>query len=115
MFDIGSFECLSSIKAHASGIRDLCALENGFIASASYDKTIKVWDVLGQSEGRVRTISALTKASSSDNVQTGRVLNLVMTLNGHLSSVLCLSYIGQSKLVSGSGDYTIKAWDLNEG
>ncbi|RNA01408.1 WD-40 repeat-containing [Brachionus plicatilis] len=38
--------------------------------------------------------------------------NCVHTLNGHINTVLCLQINDKFTLASGSGDNTIKIWDL---
>ena len=58
--------------------------------SASWDKTLKVWDL-----------------------ETGRVLR---TLKGHSNTVSCMAVTANGKgLVSGSWDKTLKVWDLETG
>nr|GMD49687.1 kinesin-like protein KIN-8B [Ipomoea batatas] len=62
----------------------------GYIATASDDKTARIWDVA-----------------------TGC---LVKTLSGHTNYVFCLNYNHQSNLlVSGSFDETVRIWDVKSG
>jgi WD40 repeat protein len=66
------------------------AANHSVVASGSYDRTIKLWDL-----------------------QTGDCLN---TLAGHADGVLCLSSHPQSAiLASGSFDCTIKLWNTSTG
>jgi len=39
-------------------------------------------------------------------------MNCVQTVKGHTSRVNCLVYLGNSRLVSGSWDDTIKIWNI---
>jgi WD40 repeat protein len=59
------------------------------LASGSYDKTIKIWDVT-----------------------TGKVLN---TLKGHEGYVLSVGFSPDGKKLAGSDDNTIKIWDVTTG
>ena len=71
----------------------MLALPNGFLASASWDKSIKIW-----------------------NINSG---NLVYTFNssngGHSDWVLPLAYLSNGYLASGSFDNTVKIWNLRTG
>jgi len=64
------------------------ALSDSQLASASEDKTVKVWDVA--------------------------VATCVATLRGHSGWVLCLAVLGDAgscRLVSASEDKCVKVWD----
>lgn len=63
--------------------------EGGDILSASWDKTIKMWD--------------------------RSTLTMKKDLHGHSQAVWALLPMHGSKLLSGSGDRTIKLWDTHEG
>jgi WD40 repeat protein len=59
------------------------------LASGSYDKTIKLWDVA-----------------------TG---SLVRTLSGHTDDVYSVAFSPDGRLLaSGSGDETIRLWDISD-
>jgi WD40 repeat protein len=42
-----NFECVMTIDAHEVSVNSLVLLPNGYLASASYDYTIKIWDMNG--------------------------------------------------------------------
>lgn len=65
-------------------VKALMLLPNGDLASASSDKNIRIW-----------------------NVKTG---TLKATLKGHTETVCALAVIDSLRLVSGSGDNTVKVW-----
>lgn len=83
-----------SLQGHEAGICvDACLAfspDGRFLASGSWDHTIKVWDV-----------------------NTG---NLLQTLQGHQDLVLSIAFSPNGLLLaSGSADKTIKLWDVNTG
>jgi WD40 repeat protein len=79
------------LEGHTNYINSLAYIEElGYLASASWDKKIRIWDVKG---------GKLTK-----------------TLEEHTNIIRALIYIKESGyLVSGSDDYTIKIWDIKKG
>ena len=64
-------------------------MNNGYLASGSYDNTIKIWDT-----------------------NTG---NEIRTLKAHTDYVRSLVVLNNGYLASGSYDNTIKIWDTNTG
>ena len=94
IFDVTKFECLTAFQAHQSGIRALI-VHGKLIITASYDKTVKVWN-----------FSQPVKQAKSPNFTPDK------TLLGHTSSVISLRMITNKILASGSADYNIKIWDL---
>ncbi len=73
---------LKTLNGHTNYVRYLAVLPDQTLASASADKTIKIWDTLNG--------------------------NLLKTLNGHTDWVICLAVLGDNTLASGSDDKTIK-------
>jgi WD40 repeat protein len=62
-------------------------LKGGHIATASGDRTIKLWDKDGK---------------------------LLKTFIGHARGIACLAYDGET-LVSGSSDHQIRIWNISSG
>ena len=83
-----NYNLITTISGHNSGIHSLRTLNNGSMISASWDKTIKIWD--------------------KDNYKC------VSTLTGHTDYVQCLLVLSDTKFLSGSNDNTIKVWSLIE-
>ncbi|XP_019398285.1 PREDICTED: CMT1A duplicated region transcript 1 protein [Crocodylus porosus] len=77
------------ISGHAGSIKALFLNEKkGFILSASFDLSIRCW-----------------------NIYTGVCVRI---FNGHTGTITCLD-LYKNKFVSGSKDCTIKVWDLDTG
>ncbi len=76
------------MTGHQQLINDVKFSPDGrLIASASFDKSIKLWD--------------------------GKTGKFIATLRGHVQQVYQLSFSSDSRLlVSGSADSTLKVWDL---
>jgi WD40 repeat protein len=128
-----SWQLVQTLEGHQGEVTALALHNNGkFIASASSDHTIKLWNLasykllftlLGH------TASVLAVAISPDgqilasgsqdctikiwNLSTGRLLR---TLTGHTGAVSSLAFNGdRSTLISGSHDKSIKIWQFNTG
>ena len=128
--------CRQTLSEHNSYI---WALEpyivNGrhYLASASEDKTIKLWDLSNNTvaatlKGHDKVVCAMVSyvqdgmqmLASGSMDKTIRLWNVsknntVRTLSGHLGSIFSLVIFKRSQviLISGSGDKTIKLWDLD--
>ena len=106
--------------------------DNQAIASASADKTVKIWDrqtgailqnltdhqdqvyaVVFSPDGQLLVTASLDKTIKIWQVETGELLN---TLTGHLDGVRSLAISSDGKIiVSGSLDDTVKVWNLETG
>jgi len=85
LWDLEAGQKLNDFFGHSKEVGAL-RLTPRTLVTGSGDTTIKVWDKLAH-ECR-------------------------MTLRGHSSTVMCLEYDGEHKVVSGSYDKTCKLWDL---
>ena len=88
--------------SHLDRIWALCTLTDGKIASASADRSIRIWRVESTGVG-LGGIPALPLT-----------LSKLATLNGHTDAVQAL-LLHRGRLVSGSADCTIRSWDLSSG
>merc|ERR1711974_448283 len=105
VWDVRTGELLNSLEGHTGSISSLAIIRSAsssfstsssssssssapspIIASASFDKTIKLW-----------------------NLYTGECVG---TLEGHTDFVTCVRAVGDRTLVSASNDKTVKVWDL---
>ena len=90
-----NYTVVQSIPAHNYAIYHLVSSpDNRFFASASRDKTLKIWDLN----------------------KTGVLLRLDPTFAGHINSVNRLLWTPfHNHLLSGSDDRTILEWEIREG
>ncbi len=82
-------DSIRTLNGHRFGVSSLARLENGLLASASFDDVIIIW-----------------------NVTTGEI---VKELEGHKGTIFALAVLSDGKLASGSDDKTIKIWNLDDG
>jgi len=119
-----------SFQGHQSTVYSLTYSPDGRrIASASFDRTIRIWDKYGASlvgpmEGHEDFVSSVAFSPCGQRVATGsgdksiRVWDsetgrcLVGPWNGHTRSICSVAFSPDGKwIVSGSDDHTVRIWD----
>jgi WD40 repeat protein len=89
IININDGNLVSSLKGHTWHVYDLVQISADLLASSSYDKTVRIWNL------------------------TTNTCKFILT--GHTSYVYGLKQITPSILASGSEDRTIKLWDIASG
>jgi WD40 repeat protein len=83
---------VNSFQAHTDGVSRLKQLDNGYVASVSYDKTAKIWDVSNYSKWV-----------------------LIRSYTRHIDTVYGLEYIDTDTIATGSSDFTLHIWSICTG
>ncbi|EGR32555.1 WD40 repeat protein [Ichthyophthirius multifiliis] len=96
LWDLQNMECYLILKGHTDGIRDLISLPNGYLISASYDKTIKMWNIPQQ-------------LAKQDEIAR----SIIAKMESHFSQITKVALFADKVIVSSSADGTVKFWDLN--
>ncbi|CAI7655697.1 unnamed protein product [Penicillium viridicatum] len=125
--------CIQTLEGHDLDVPCIAWSQDGRrLASASKDKTARIWDsitgqcisVLRGHEGELRSIAWIQHderlASASDD-KTIRIWNpvtgqCISTLRGHDSAIRTMAWSPDfMQLASGSFDKTVRVWDPNTG
>jgi eukaryotic-like serine/threonine-protein kinase len=89
IYNINDGNLVTSLKGHSSAVWDLVQISADLLASANYDRTVRIWNL------------------------TTNTCKFILT--GHTSYVFGLKQITSNILASGSWDATIKLWDITSG
>lgn len=115
------------LRGHRAAVNSV-HFKNNVIATASGDRTVRLWNLMSGST--IRTISAHARGIACVNISDGllvtgssdhviKVFDLlsgeeVRTLRGHGGLVRTI-HTDNTKIISGSYDQSIKIWDLQTG
>lgn len=102
MWDIATGSNVCILNGHEDIIYSLCPINERFLCSGSGDRTIRIWDL--QKYQYCASTFYICRASCAK------------ILKGHEERVSALLMLNQSAhLVSGSGDHSIRIWNIDTG
>ncbi|KAI9360372.1 WD40-repeat-containing domain protein [Zopfochytrium polystomum] len=125
--------CMNVLEGHSSAVRSVAFSSDGnFVASASSDKSVKIWSSsTGQEllslKGHIGSVSSVTFTCDGQYVVSGgddfsiRIWNAITgqelrELLGHDDKVTSVAVCGDgTSVVSGSYDMTVRIWNLASG
>ena len=119
---------LQTYTGHRDTVYMLEEIDIDKMASGSRDKSIHIWQIstgamlininAGGIVYSLRLLSNGYLAYGTDSTNTNLKIcdyttgSLISTLNGHSNTVFYLESLNSQYLASGSGDYTVKIWNL---
>lgn len=123
-----SAECLHVLKGHEGPIHTLRKLATGVVVSGSADKTVRFWNPENNfacshvytgcsniyalaifSDNRL----AIGYANGTIEIIETQTYTKIKTLEGHAGGMHSLCVTSTGYLISASGDYTVRLWDLD--
>ncbi|RYN87201.1 Vegetative incompatibility protein [Alternaria tenuissima] len=125
--------CLHTLEGHSNAVSSVVfSHDSTRLASASYDRTVKMWDAstgacLHTLEGHSSTVSSVvfshdsTRLASASYDKTVKMWDAspgacLQTLEGHSDYVTSVAFSHDStRLASASDDRTVKMWDVSTG
>ena len=128
IYDMTKLSLVATLTNHSSYVTDLVLINDTFLASSSFDKTIIIWNLTlpisithvlyGHDFGvnSLTLVSPTVLASGSDDntikiwdLPNGKLLT---TLYSHIDSIICLDMLMGNILISGSNT-VIKYWNVS--
>ena len=117
---------MHTLEGHTNHVTSVAINKSGVLASASRDKTIKLWDtasgtLLRSLKGHADFVNAVTfnddgytvvSASFDDSIKlwNGDAGTLISSLKGHTNIVWSVAVSKEHVIASASSDNTVKLW-----
>lgn len=92
--------CKMTTLAHCRAINHICSLKNGYVATASSDKSVKIWNIKEQK-----------KQNEQGAQEKVLVVELVAALYGHKGWIFKVIQLSDGTIATCSFDKTIKLWN----
>ncbi|GAA5886337.1 hypothetical protein JCM16303_002503 [Sporobolomyces ruberrimus] len=112
VYSVPSFHLYRSFPSHTAGISSIAfSADSTLLASASDDKTVRIWELDPTLSLSHRALGVLGSQETTAQEETA-----IRVLKGHLSAVFCVGWSPRGDLVASGGmDETVRVWDAQKG
>ena len=132
LWDAKTYQQVAVLQGHTDAVYSITFSPDGNVlvsgSGGEYDKTIRYWDVKTGEQiaviggGHSAPISTLAFSLDGEILASGswdETIRLwgeqLLVLNGHTAQVKEITFSPDNLLVSGSGDFSIRFWDIETG
>jgi len=109
------------VLQHDGWVVDVAISANGIIASASRDRTVKLWNRDGKllrtlnhdkpvSSVAIKANGQIVTGTTDAKIQVWQKDKVVQTLRGHTAAIESLAIDNAGRIISGSEDGTVRVW-----
>lgn len=111
LHSLPSFHLYRSFNSHTAGVSHVSfSADSTLLASASDDKTVRIWELDPTLSLSHRALGVLGSEETKPEEMAIRVLK------GHLSAVFCVGWSPRGDLIASGGmDETVRVWDVQKG
>eukprot|EP00996_Jenningsia_fusiforme_P000309 NODE_125_length_3172_cov_24.896254_g115_i0.p1 GENE.NODE_125_length_3172_cov_24.896254_g115_i0~~NODE_125_length_3172_cov_24.896254_g115_i0.p1 ORF type:complete len:944 (+),score=163.69 NODE_125_length_3172_cov_24.896254_g115_i0:136-2967(+) len=129
IWDLGAMRCMRTLNGHEGTVYSVCSSSSDRVISGGMDRSVRVWNTINglcetELGGPMSAVCSICCSSSTGLIASGCCDGSILawqgarrlTLIGHGGAVWSVKIsLSGARLVSGSGDTTVRVWDCLDG